>query len=128
MTFSAALGTIAFAYLAYVLPLLLVVGLVVHLGFPRAVRDDLFNDRFFSPYELRTFDSFPMSLLLTLSFVRGVVAPETIRRRFGGYDFVAQIPSWFRILCFAYAAMLISGGAIGVLMAGYGVFITFFAS
>lgn len=124
MNIGVTIGIAFFYYLIFGLPVFVIIALIVHFRFPAAIERELFNERHFTRYELETFSSFPMSVLKTLAFIRGVVAPSTIRKRFGNYDFRAQISTTFYILCVTYIVLLFVGAVLGLILAMYGVVIT----
>jgi len=124
MNMGVAIGIVFFYYLIFGLPVFVVVALIVHFRFPTTIEQDLFNERHFTPYELKTFSSFPMSILKTLAFIRGTVAPSTIRKRFGNYDFRTHMSAIFYSLCVAYIILLFIGAVLSLMLAVYGIVIT----
>jgi len=110
-----AIGIAFFYYLIFGLPVFVVVALIVHFQFPTTIEQDLFNERHFTSYDLETFSSFPMSILKTLSFIRGTVAPSTLRKRFGHYDFRAHMSTTFDSLCVAYIILLFIGAVLSLM-------------
>ena len=86
----------------YALPLFLIIALYIHNFFPRRIDQELFNEKYFTQFELQTFSKFPLSILKTLAYIRGTIAPSSISKRFHGYDFKARMTRHFYWLCFAY--------------------------
>lgn len=41
-----------------------------------------FNSNYFNEYELNIFDSFPLIFMKTLAYVRAIIFPQTMRKRF----------------------------------------------
>jgi hypothetical protein len=86
----------------YALPLFLLIAIYIHNLFPKKIDKDLFNEKYFTQFELQTFSTFPLSILKTLAYIRGTIAPQSIIKRFHGYDFKANMPKHFYWLCVVY--------------------------
>ena len=120
------LGRILIIFILAVLvistPLILLLGGYLHVAMSRAFDAKLFNNTYFSAFELQAFRSFPMSVFKTLAYIRGAVAPRSIKKRFNGYNFRKEIPRylyfitafWTILLFLTIFSLLISLGLLSI--------------
>lgn len=59
-------------------PLLIIQTLI----YKKILDPSYFNKNHFNDYELNVFNSFPLSLMKTLAYVRAIVFPKTMKKRF----------------------------------------------
>ena len=114
-------GNFVFLYLITGLPVFVILLVFVHLKFPKTITNDLFKEPYFNQQELLIFSTFPYSLLKTLAFLRGTVAPGTIRNRFKDYDFTGNMSVGFYWLCVVLVALIIVTGTLSFIVAGFGI-------
>ena len=102
-------------------PLIVLIGLFLHITMSKIFDLQLLNNKYFNEFELKTLNSFPLSILKTLAYIRGTVAPNTIKKRFKGFDFRNQLSStiylvnifWVVLLFLSFVSLL---GAISGLV------------
>jgi len=55
---------------------------VLHFAFKKHLDSAYFNENHFSLYELSIYKSFPLVYIKVLAYIRAIVLPETMRKRF----------------------------------------------
>ena len=66
------------ASLAILIPLLF----IQHFIYKKIFDPTFFNNKHYSAYELQIFTSFPLLLIKTLGYIKAIVFPDTMRRKF----------------------------------------------
>jgi len=69
---------LAVACFAGLIPLLF----IQHFIYKKVLDPVYFNDQHYSTYELSIFDSFPLFLIKTIGYIKAIVFPNTMRRKF----------------------------------------------
>ena len=64
--------------LVIIIPLLL----IQHFIYKRILDPTYFNSKYYSAYELAIFGSFPLFLIKTIGYIKAIVFPKTMRRKF----------------------------------------------
>lgn len=82
-----------------------------------------FNENHFSSYELSIFNSFPLLLIKTLVYIRAIIFPSTMLKRFNNYILtnknkpIIYTLALLSILILIFgAAVIINTGIVGVLI------------
>ena len=53
-----------------------------HFIFKKVLDPTYFNSKHYSAYELSIFDSFPLFLIKTIGYIKAIIFPSTMRRKF----------------------------------------------
>ncbi len=56
--------------------------LLQHFIFKKTLDPTYFNNKYYSNYEISIFDSFPLFLIKTIGYIKAIVFPGTMRRKF----------------------------------------------
>lgn len=56
--------------------------LILHLIYKKNLDPLYFNEKHFNTYELSIFNSFPLMFMKTIAYIRAIVLPNTMRKRF----------------------------------------------
>lgn len=56
--------------------------LIQHFIHKKILDPIYFNNKYYSPYELNIFTTFPLLLVKTLGYIKAIVFPNTMRRKF----------------------------------------------
>ncbi len=112
-------------YMAVIFPAMMILLAFVHWRMPERLRSDLLREPCFSEKELALMSGFPLSVLKTLAVVRGVVAPSTMRKRFGSFDFSGKAPRSYALACRLLVLLVLAGVPICLLTAALGVVLEF---
>lgn len=105
------------ALFAVLFPLLL----ILHFIYKKQLDPLYFNEAHFSSYELTIFSSFPLLLIRVLTYIRAIVLPSTMRKRFKVNILkpkehpATYVLSFIGILIIAYCALaLVNTGVMAV--------------
>lgn len=71
-----------------------------------------FNSNHFNEYELNIFDSFPLCFMKTLAYVRAIVFPKTMRKRFNNTILTARDNPFLYLLALLTMLVIIICGVI----------------
>lgn len=55
---------------------------IQHFIYKKVLDHIYFNSKHYSAYELAIFDSFPLFLIKTIGYIKAIVFPKTMRRKF----------------------------------------------
>lgn len=79
--------------------------LVQHFIYKKMLDPTYFNNNYFSLHELAIYNSFPLFLIKTIAYIRAIVFPKTMRKRF---ESKTIIPKENKVIYFlAWVSMLI---------------------
>ncbi len=68
-----------------------------------------FNEKYFSTYELSIFNSFPLYFLKTLAYIRAIVFPKTMLKRFSNKILTPKNKPFIYLLALSTIIVLIYG-------------------
>jgi len=57
--------------------------LAQHIVYKKLLDPTYFNNNYFSLHELAIYNSFPLFLIKTIAYIRAIVFPKTMQKRFG---------------------------------------------
>ena len=86
---------------------------VLYFNFKKHLDPIYFNENHFSMYELLIYKSFPLSYIKVLTYIRAIVLPKTMRKRFKDNIFarkdhpVAYTLSFISIIILAYSTIVL---------------------
>ena len=71
-----------------------------------------FNNKHYSNYELEIFTSFPLLLVKTLGYIKAIVFPKTMKRKFGNKILIPKENPVTYVLAWITMLFLIAAGLI----------------
>ena len=80
---------------------------ILHFSYKKHLDPNYFNEKHFSFYELGIFQSFPLVYLKILTYIRAIVLPGTMRRRFS--ENILSIKDQPALYMLSLIAMIILG-------------------
>lgn len=86
--------------------------LVQHFIHKKTLDPIYFNNEYYSDYELEIFTSFPLLLIKTLGYIKAIVFPKTMRRKFKNNILIPKENPITYLLAWITMLFLIIGGLI----------------
>lgn len=86
--------------------------LIQHFIHKKILDPIFFNSKYYSSYELEIFTSFPLLLVKTIGYIKAIVFPSTMRRKFESNILVPKNHPATFILAWITMIFLILGGLI----------------
>ena len=108
LSFILLLGMSIFGILGLI-PLLL----LQHLLHKNTLDPTYFNDKYYSPYELEIFTTFPLFLLKTLGYIKAITFPNTMRLKFqkdildSNKHPIIFLTAWFTMLIIIFCGFIL---------------------
>lgn len=111
------LMAMSFAGIICLIPLLF----IQHLVYKKVLDPTYFNKKHYSDYEIAIFDSFPLFLIKTLGYIKAIVFPKTMRRKFENDILnpkdnpVIYVLAWITMLIIIFGGLvLINTGVVAI--------------
>jgi len=87
--------------------------LVQHFIYKKTLDPTYFNNNYFSLHELAIYNSFPLFLIKTIAYIRAIVFPRTMRKRFESKiiipkeNKVTYFLAWISMLIIIYCGIVL---------------------